>query len=83
MIQTKTFALVLLMTIATIGATATIGLLAQHVLAETNPTAGNPHFTGSFSSPAEPTGNPHQFPSCHGNPHGQSGVTSGQCPGAQ
>jgi len=84
-IQTKaTIAVVPLIAIAIIAATATTGLLAQHVLAcalkvcppETNPTTGNPHFTGTPGNPPEPTGNPHQLgpgnPTCSGNPHGQS-----------
>ena len=93
MIQTKTKTIaVVLIAIATIGATGTIGLLTQHVLAqpcftchpppvaETNPDHGNPHPAG------EPQGNPHQFTAnCGGNPHGQTPSLGGsiqQCSGA-
>jgi hypothetical protein len=96
--QTKTIAMVLLIAIATIGAigiglgTATQSAQAQIAqILEANPGAGNPHFKGVLpggvgqGAPGEPTGNPHQFPTCSGNPHGQYqlGRNPPQCPGAQ
>lgn len=79
MIQTKTTAIILLVAIATIG-TIGIGTTTQSAHAvsdieyQQNPATANPHPTATSGLPAEPTGNPHQFPNCGGNPHGQVGA---------
>jgi len=79
--------MVLLIAIATIGAIGIgigIGMAIQSAQTfrggfEVNPSTDDPHTSG------EPTGNPHQFPSFCGDPHGQllGGSGQSQCPGAQ
>ncbi|MGA9152893.1 MAG: hypothetical protein WBZ36_20135 [Candidatus Nitrosopolaris sp.] len=79
--------MILLIAIATIGAIGiAVGTSTQSAQAfggrgEGNPSTGDPHTTSGFG---EPTGNPHQFPTCSGNPHGQTlnGPNGQQCPGA-